>query len=67
MFTLIIDILYLLVGIYLIYAGITANKLVSDDLTNDDSIISNDKLFISQIIIGGIISLISGYKLYRLF
>ena len=55
------DILYLLVGIYLIYVGVIAKNLSTDNNTNED------KLFISQIVIGGIITLISGYKLYSIF
>lgn len=63
MFALIIDVLYLLVGIYLIYVGVIAKNIATDNNNNTNK----DKLFISQIVIGGFISLISGYKIYSIF
>ena len=68
MLGIVIDIVYLMVGVYLIYVGFIANKVIDDNnLNNPDNNISNNKLFISQMVIGGIICLISVYKLYRIF
>ena len=68
MFALIIDILYLLVGLYLVFVGFTGRSIVIDNnISISDSKISHDKLFISQMIVGAIIALISGYKIYSLF
>ena len=68
MLGIVIDIVYLMVGVYLIYVGFTAKKVIDDNnLNNTDDNISNNKLFISQMVIGGIISLMSAYKLYRIF
>tara|TARA_Y100001958_G_C21227749_1_gene553191 strand:+ start:574 stop:774 length:201 start_codon:yes stop_codon:yes gene_type:complete len=66
MFGLIIDILYLLLGIYLFFVGFKGRNIV-DNISNPDSKNTHEKLFISQMVIGCIISLISGYKLYRRF
>ena len=63
MFALIIDILYLLVGLYLVFVGFTLEKLVIDNNILIQILklyIPNDKLFISQMIVGAIIALISG-------
>ena len=61
MFVLIIDILYLLVGLYLVFVGFTGRSIVIDNnISNSDSKISHDKLFISQMTVGAIIALISG-------
>lgn len=68
MISLIIDTLYLLVGIYLVFVGFTGRNIVNDNnISSSDTNISHDKLFISQMVVGGIISLISGYKIYSLF
>ena len=59
MFALIIDILYLLVGLYLVFVGFTTHIVIDNNISNSDSKISHDKLFFSQMTVGAIIALIS--------
>ena len=68
-----LDVLYLSFGAYIIFLGFRAQEtlLLHDrnkvGLSDPDVNLPDGKLFISQMVVGAFICLISGYKLYSLF
>lgn len=67
MLDILLNIITLLFGLYLMYGGYTAKKLVDENnLVDPESKIPTDKLFLSQMIIGLIIIIYSLYVIYDL-
>lgn len=65
MLGILLYVFYIIISIYLIYVGYTAKKLVDDNnLIDLESKITNDKLFISQMIIGLLLLFFSIYTIY---
>ena len=67
MLDILLNIITLIFGVYLIYGGYIAKKLVDDNnLLDPESKIPSDKLFLSQMIIGLLIVVYSLYVIYNL-
>ena len=67
MLDILLNIITLIFGLYLIYGGYIAKKLVDDNnLLDPESKIPSDKLFLSQMIIGLLIVVYSLYVIYNL-
>ena len=68
MLDILLNIITLLFGLYLMYGGYIAKKLVDDNnLVDSNSKIPTDKLFLSQMISGLLIVFYSLYVMYDLF
>lgn len=66
MLTIVYNVILLVAGLFIIYTGNLARVLVNENnLDNEDSTISNNALFISQLIIGCIIVIFGGYQIYN--
>ncbi len=65
MLGILLYVFYIIISVYLIYVGYTAKKLVDDNnLIDLESKITNDKLFISQMVIGLLLLIFSIYTIY---
>ena len=67
MLDILLKFVFLIFGLYLIYGGYIAKKLVDENGSVDTILkIPNDKLFLSQMIIGLLILIYSVYVIYDL-
>lgn len=65
MIGILLYVFYIIFSLYLMYAGYIAKKLVDDNnLLDPNSKIPNDKLFLSQMIIGLLLLIFSIYTIY---
>lgn len=68
MLDLIIYALYLISGLFLMFSGYTAKKLVDDNnLIDSNTNIPNDKLFLSQMIFALLIIIYAIFNIYDSF
>lgn len=67
MLDILLNFIFLIFSLYLMYGGYTAKKLVDENnLVDSNSKIPTDKLFLSQMIIGLLILIYSLYVIYDL-
>lgn len=64
-----LDVLYLLIGAFIIFLGFRAKTRIEvaygEGGPDSDETLVNNQLIISQMVVGAFICLISGYKLYK--